>query len=78
LRENGQVAIVEFVPNPDRVSPPEAARFSLVMLASTPEGDAYILSELEGMLARVGFAPAQAHPLPPSFATAVVATKNRA
>ena len=32
------MAIVEFVPNPDRVSPPAAATFSLVMLATTPQG----------------------------------------
>ena len=35
LRPGGCVAIVEFVPNPDRVTPPEAASFSLVMLATT-------------------------------------------
>jgi ubiquinone/menaquinone biosynthesis C-methylase UbiE len=76
LRPDGQVAIVEFVPNSDRVSPPEVARFSLVMLASTPEGDAYTFSELEEMLAQAGFKSPQAHPLPPSFATAVIAAKN--
>jgi predicted O-methyltransferase YrrM len=76
LRPGGRVAIVEFVPSPDRVSPPEAARFSLVMLASTPEGDAYTLSDLEEMLAKAGFKAPQAHPLPPSFATAVIAERN--
>ena len=31
-----RVAVLEFVPNPDRVSPPIPARFSLTMLAGTP------------------------------------------
>ena len=75
LRDDGRVAIVEFVPNPDRVSPPEVARFSLVMLASTPEGDAYTFAELETMLGEAGFKTPKMHPLPPSMATAVVAPK---
>lgn len=75
LRDEGRVAIVELVPNPDRVTPPEVARFSLVMLASTPEGDAYTLAELETMLTEAGFQSPEAHPLLPSIDTAVVARK---
>jgi len=75
LRPGGCVAIVEFVPNPDRVSPPEVASFSLVMLAITAAGDAYTFEELKDMLSRAGFKQAQQHPLPPSAATAVIATK---
>ncbi len=75
LREEGRVAIVEFVPNPDRVSPPEVARFSLIMLASTPEGDAYTFAELEKMLGEAGFKTPEMHPLPPSVATAIIAPK---
>ena len=63
LRSGGRVAIVEFVPNPDRISPPEAAGFSLVMLGTTPAGDAYTFAELCEMLEQSGFQPAQAHPL---------------
>ena len=74
LRSGGRVAIVEFVPNPDRVSPPESAGFSLVMLATTPEGDAYTLPEFEKMLAEAGFQPPKAYPLPPAF-TAIIAAK---
>ncbi len=40
LRPGGTLAIAEFVPNPDRVTPPGVAVFSLIMLAATPEGDA--------------------------------------
>jgi SAM-dependent methyltransferase len=64
LRPGGQVAIVEFVPNEDRVSPPQAARFSLTMLAGTPAGDAYTLSELTGMLQEAGFNGVHDHQLP--------------
>jgi predicted O-methyltransferase YrrM len=73
LRPGGCVAVVEFVPNPDRVTPPEAASFSLVMLATTAAGDAYTFAELNDMLGQAGFKKAQQHPLPPSVATAVIA-----
>lgn len=56
LTSNGRAAIAEFVPNPDRVSPPTAAAFSLMMLAAAPGGDAYTLAELETMLKNAGFA----------------------
>jgi 2-polyprenyl-3-methyl-5-hydroxy-6-metoxy-1,4-benzoquinol methylase len=75
LRPGGRVAIVEFVPNPDRVTPPAAAGFSLVMLASTPEGDAYTLAELADMLAKAGFQKPIAHELPASVNQAVIAAK---
>jgi ubiquinone/menaquinone biosynthesis C-methylase UbiE len=74
LREGGRVAIVEFVPNPDRVSPPEAASFSFVMLAGTPAGDAYTLAELKEMLAGAGFRAVESHDLPPVW-TAILANK---
>ncbi len=72
LRREGRIAIVEFVPNPDRVSPPESAGFSLIMLATTPEGDAYTFAEFEEMLAQTGFTAPKAHSLPPTF-TAIIA-----
>jgi SAM-dependent methyltransferase len=74
LRDEGRLAIVEFVPNPDRVTPPEAASFSLIMLATTPEGDAYTLAEFEEMLARAGFKSPESYSLPP-VATAIIARK---
>ena len=74
LRDGGRVAIVEFVPNADRVSPPEAASFSFVMLANTPEGDAYTLAEIGEMLTSAGFRAVESHDLPP-VATAIIAQK---
>ena len=76
LRENGRVAIVEFVPNPDRVSPPDAATFSLVMLVSTEHGDAYTFAELEQMLRDSRFTSVEQHALPPGVSTAVIAVKG--
>jgi SAM-dependent methyltransferase len=55
LRPGGRAAIAEFVPNPDRISPPAAAAFSMMMLATTPNGDAYTFVELESILKCAGF-----------------------
>ena len=76
LRPGGRVAIVEFVPNPDRVTPPQAAGFSLVMLATTPEGDAYTFAEYTAMLAEAGFQKRTAHSLPASVNQAVISVKK--
>jgi SAM-dependent methyltransferase len=75
LEPGGQVAIVEFVPNPDRVTPPIPARFALTMLAGTPEGDAYTLAELTGMLDAAGFRNVQTHGLP-TGQTVLIATRS--
>jgi len=63
LKKGGRVVILEFVPNDDRVTPPMAARFSLVMLASTAGGDAFTFDELTRMLSEAGFRDAKQHPL---------------
>ncbi len=55
LNEGGRAVTVEFVPNEDRTEPPHAVTFSLVMLASTAEGDAYTFAEYEKMFANAGF-----------------------
>jgi ubiquinone/menaquinone biosynthesis C-methylase UbiE len=75
LRPGGKVAIVEFVPNPDRVTPPQAAGFSLVMLAMTPEGDAYVFEEYAKMLKEAGFQKPTAQALPASMNQALIAAK---
>jgi 2-polyprenyl-3-methyl-5-hydroxy-6-metoxy-1,4-benzoquinol methylase len=64
LTPGGRVAVLEFVPNPDRVSPPIPARFSLSMLAGTPSGDAYTFAELRAQLESAGFSNVSAHALP--------------
>jgi len=62
LNPGGRAAIAEYVPNPDRVSPPTAAAFSLTMLAATPSGDAYTFAELEGMSKAAGFTRVELSP----------------
>jgi len=64
LKPAGRVTALEFVPNEDRVSPPMAASFSMVMLTSTPSGDAYTLSQLTAMYEEAGFKGITAHPTP--------------
>jgi SAM-dependent methyltransferase len=65
LADGGRAVTLEFVPNEDRISPPEAAGFSMIMLGGTPSGDAYTFSELERMFSNAGFARSEIHPLPP-------------
>lgn len=55
LKPGGRAAIAELVPNPDRVSPPTAAAFSMIMLVTTPAGDAYTFAELESISKNAGF-----------------------
>jgi 2-polyprenyl-3-methyl-5-hydroxy-6-metoxy-1,4-benzoquinol methylase len=74
LRSGGQVAIVEFVPNEDRVSPPVAAGFSLTMLGNTERGDAYTESQYQSMLKNSGFNNVTLKPMAPMPETLVVAT----
>jgi ubiquinone/menaquinone biosynthesis C-methylase UbiE len=64
LAPAGRIVVLEFVPNPDRVSPPIPARFSLSMLAGTPGGDAYTFAELQQQLEQAGFRNVSAHALP--------------
>ena len=73
LRPGGKLVIVEFVPNEDRVTPPPSATFSIVMLGTTPEGDAYTFGEYRAMLTTAGFRDPQLHPLPPTAQSAVIA-----
>lgn len=73
LKPQGRVAIQEFVPNDDRVTPPEAAFFSLTMLVSTPSGDAYTFAELSDMLAKAGFSDPVLYPIPGAPGSIVLA-----
>lgn len=75
LADGGRTVTLEFVPNEDRVTPPDAAGFSLMMLISTPAGDAYTFSELEQMFANAGFSRSTLHPLPPTIQQVVISEK---
>src|SRR5688572_4400421 len=75
LADGGRAVTLEFVPNEDRVTPPDAAGFSMMMLTSTPSGDAYTFSELERMFANAGFSRSTLHPLPPTIQQVVISEK---
>ena len=75
LADGGRAVTLEFVPNDDRVTPPDAAAFSVMMLASTPSGDAYTFAELEQMCANAGFSRSTLHPLPPTIQQVVISEK---
>ncbi|MDQ3815892.1 MAG: methyltransferase domain-containing protein [Armatimonadota bacterium] len=75
LADDGKVITLEFIPNQDRVSPPTSAAFSLIMLATTPHGDAYTFPEFESMFRNAGFSRSEFHPLPPTMQQVVVSYK---
>ena len=75
LKPGGRAATLEFVPNDDRVSPAPDAMFSLVMLASTPAGDAYTFSELDRMFANAGFSWSEVHRLKERSSALVISIK---
>lgn len=75
LAPGGRVVILEFVPNEDRVTPPEAAGFALTMLAGTPGGDAYTFAEYGAMLDAAGFTATTLHDLVPSPNRAIISTR---
>lgn len=75
LTSSGRAVILEFVPNQDRISPPLAAGFSLVMLAGTPAGDAYTHQQIDGMCRNAGFRTIRLHALDPMPEAVIVAEK---
>ena len=72
LKPGGRAVTLEFVPNPDRVSPATAAAFSLTMLSNTKAGDAYTFAELDRMLRNAGFEHSELHSLPPTRESVVI------
>lgn len=75
LKPDGRAVILQMIPNEDRVSPPRPAEFALIMLASTPSGDAYTYPEYRQMLVNAGFRSSEKHVLMPDFFTIVVGHK---
>jgi 2-polyprenyl-3-methyl-5-hydroxy-6-metoxy-1,4-benzoquinol methylase len=76
LAPGGRAITLEFIPEPDRITPPSTASFALVMLASTAHGDAYTFAELQAIFARAGFLRSEFHALPPTTQQAVVSYKG--
>ncbi len=73
LRAEGLVAMLEFIPNEDRISPGPAAKFGLVMLANTPSGNAYTWKEFQEMYKEAGFSHTEIHQMPPGPEQLVIA-----
>ena len=65
MAPGGRVITLEFVPNDDRVSP-ASADFALIMLVSTPAGDAYTFKEWDAMFQNAGFGRSELHAVPNS------------
>lgn len=75
LTDNGRAVTLEVIPDEDRISPPDAAAFSLVMLASTPQGDAYTFEEYKSMFSNAGFMHSEIYPLTPSPGQVIISSK---
>jgi SAM-dependent methyltransferase len=75
LKPGGRAITLEFVPNEDRITPPTAAAFSLIMLTGTAAGDAYTFSEYEAMFKNVGFLKNTLYQLPAGAQQVVVSEK---
>jgi SAM-dependent methyltransferase len=75
LKPGGRAVTLEFVPNDDRVTPPDQAWFAMIMLVTTAAGDAYTFAELQGMAADAGFARSELHRLTVAPQSVVVSTK---
>ena len=75
LADGGRAVTLEFVPNDDRITPPQAAAFSMQMLGGTPSGDAYTFAEIDEMFRNAGFSGSEMHELPPTIERVVISTK---
>ncbi len=75
LAEGGRAVTLEFIPNDDRVSPPVPAAFSMMMLGSTPAGDAYTFAEFERMFRNAGFSHSEFRPLVATPEQLIIARK---
>jgi 2-polyprenyl-3-methyl-5-hydroxy-6-metoxy-1,4-benzoquinol methylase len=76
LAAGGRAFTLDFIPEPDRITPPSTAGFALVMLATTAHGDAYTFAEYQQLFAKAGFARSEFRALPPTTQQAVVSHKN--
>jgi len=73
LVPGGRAVALGFIPNDDRISPPTHAAFSLSMLATTPGGDAYTVTELDRMFRDAGFARTELRELAPTSERVMIA-----
>ena len=74
LAPGGRCVTLDFVPNDDRVSPPTAAGFAMMMLGSTAAGDVYTFAEYEQMFRNSGFASSEFHLLTKAPEAVIIST----
>lgn len=75
LKPGGSVITLEFIPNEDRISPAPMAEFCLIMLATTPAGDAYVFSEYDRMFRHAGFGESIMQDIPASNERVIITKK---
>jgi hypothetical protein len=75
LAEGGQAIALEVVPDEGRVSPPIPASFSLMMLGTTPGGDAYTAAELTRFFEDSAFSSVEVVPVTSTLQHAVIARR---
>jgi hypothetical protein len=75
LAPGGRCVTLDFVPNDDRVSPPLAASFALMMLGTTVSGDVYTFAEYDRMFRNAGFASSELHSLQKSPEAVIISRK---
>jgi 2-polyprenyl-3-methyl-5-hydroxy-6-metoxy-1,4-benzoquinol methylase len=75
LSPGGRCVTLDFVPNDDRVSPPMAAGFAMMMLGTTVAGDVYTFAEYQAMFSSAGFASSELHTLTKGPETVIVSRK---
>lgn len=73
LKPGGRAFVLEFVPHDDRVTPHTSAAFALVMLGTTPAGDAYTFAEYRELFAAAGFSRCECFDLEPTVQQVIVA-----
>jgi SAM-dependent methyltransferase len=61
LKPGGKLLTLDLMPNDDRVTPPAAGTFPIVMLSTTPGGDSYTVNELKSLLDEAGFTGHEVH-----------------
>ncbi|HZW33308.1 MAG TPA: hypothetical protein VFF52_21500, partial [Isosphaeraceae bacterium] len=62
LAPGGRALTRDFMPEPDRITPPSTASFAPVMLATTARGDASTFAEYQARFARAGSRAANSTP----------------
>jgi 2-polyprenyl-3-methyl-5-hydroxy-6-metoxy-1,4-benzoquinol methylase len=75
LAPGGRCITLDFVPNDDRVTPPSAAGFAMMMLGTTQAGDAYTFAEYETMFRNAGFVSSELHLLTKGPGSVIVSKK---